>query len=181
MAMQKILIAAMAFSMSGAVAAEDAKPPIFRPAPSDEVAGTTPLSQMAGVRDSSATAQPAGEAPKRSEESESSSEKSEKVLRVQQALREKGYDPGEANGEWGSKTWAALRDYQKAQGLQATAKMDEATLGALGVREAGRDESGRPSYELLRRGAAGPAQADTQTQPLDAGATNFERGRDGRK
>ena len=57
----------------------------------------------------------------------------EKVKAVQQALKDKGHDPGELDGKMGPKTQAALREFQKAQGLQGNGRLDDKTIQALGV------------------------------------------------
>jgi uncharacterized protein (TIGR02594 family) len=42
----------------------------------------------------------------------------ESVRRIQQALKDKGFDPGDVDGVWGRNTTAAVRDFQKANGLK---------------------------------------------------------------
>ena len=42
-------------------------------------------------------------------------------------LKEKGYDPGPIDGIHGPRTEAALRDFQKAEGLEVTGDMNEET------------------------------------------------------
>ena len=56
------------------------------------------------------------------------------VIAMQQALKDKGYDPGPADGRMGPRTRAALRDYQKKEGLNPTGRWDEETGNRLGVR-----------------------------------------------
>ena len=46
---------------------------------------------------------------------------------AQQALQAKGYNPGPIDGIYGPRTSAALRDYQKAEGLKVTGEMDADT------------------------------------------------------
>lgn len=55
------------------------------------------------------------------------------MQRAQERLRSAGFDPGPADGVFGSKTRAALRQFQTAQGLPATGTLDERTRKALGV------------------------------------------------
>ncbi len=57
----------------------------------------------------------------------------EKVKAAQQALKDKGHDPGMVDGRMGPKTKAALRDFQKAQGIDATGRLDTKTMQSLGV------------------------------------------------
>ncbi len=58
------------------------------------------------------------------------------VRAAQQALRDKGYDPGPIDGKMGPKTTTALRQYQKAENLTATGKLDAPTADKLGVTSA---------------------------------------------
>jgi peptidoglycan hydrolase-like protein with peptidoglycan-binding domain len=50
---------------------------------------------------------------------------------AQQALQAKGYNPGPIDGIHGPRTSAALRDYQKAEGLKVTGQMDGDTRAKL--------------------------------------------------
>ena len=55
------------------------------------------------------------------------------VLDAQQALVDKGYDPGTVDGLWGGKTANALRAFQQDSDLPQTGKLDKATATLLGV------------------------------------------------
>jgi len=55
------------------------------------------------------------------------------VADVQTTLQEQGYYHGEVDGLVGPLTQEALADYQRAQGLETTAAIDEPTLAALGL------------------------------------------------
>ena len=55
------------------------------------------------------------------------------VADVQSTLQEQGYYHGEVDGLLGPQTQEALAAYQSAQGLDATASIDEPTLAALGL------------------------------------------------
>src|SRR4029079_9411741 len=57
----------------------------------------------------------------------------EQVRAVQQALKDKGHDPGDVDGKMGPKTQAALRDYQSKEGLKASGRLDAETMTKLGV------------------------------------------------
>jgi peptidoglycan hydrolase-like protein with peptidoglycan-binding domain len=50
---------------------------------------------------------------------------------AQQALQAKGYNPGPIDGIHGPRTSAALRDYQKAEGLKVSGEMDADTRAKL--------------------------------------------------
>jgi peptidoglycan hydrolase-like protein with peptidoglycan-binding domain len=55
------------------------------------------------------------------------------VRSAQQALQAKGMDPGPVDGIVGPRTQAALRAYQRDQNLPQTGRLDDQTLGKLGV------------------------------------------------
>jgi len=52
---------------------------------------------------------------------------------LQQALRDKGYDPGPIDGIQGPRTTAALKSYQQAENLETSGRADADTLGKLGI------------------------------------------------
>ena len=79
------------------------------------------------------------------------------VRQVQQQLSAKGHDAGAADGVWGSQTEKALKDFQQAQGLEASGELDERTLSALGV-AAGPSASGEGA------GAAAGGTAEPSTK-----------------
>lgn len=53
------------------------------------------------------------------------------VKGVQQALSAAGHDPGPIDGVVGPQTTAALKAYQKQNGLSVTGRLDDATLAKL--------------------------------------------------
>ena len=57
----------------------------------------------------------------------------ERVRRVQERLTAAGFDAGPADGEMGERTRAALREFQRARGLDPTGEPNERTLTELGV------------------------------------------------
>lgn len=59
--------------------------------------------------------------------------KQEQVKAVQQALKDKGHDPGEIDGVMGPKTQAAVKDFQSKEGLTASGQLDAETMSKLGV------------------------------------------------
>lgn len=56
------------------------------------------------------------------------------IKQVQQKLHEEGFDAGPVNGDFGSKTQAALAQFQLSRALPASGMLDDVTLSALGVR-----------------------------------------------
>ena len=57
----------------------------------------------------------------------------QEVKSAQDALKAKGYDPGASDGAMGPRTRAAVRNFQKAEGLRATGRLDADTRSKLGV------------------------------------------------
>ena len=55
------------------------------------------------------------------------------ITDVQQKLHELGFDAGPVNGQFGSKTQAALAQFQLSQTLPASGALDDATLRGLGL------------------------------------------------
>jgi peptidoglycan hydrolase-like protein with peptidoglycan-binding domain len=53
------------------------------------------------------------------------------VRSYQQALKDKGHDPGPIDGIHGPRTTAAVREYQKKEGLTVTGRLDDDSLGRL--------------------------------------------------
>jgi hyperosmotically inducible protein len=65
------------------------------------------------------------------------------VMATQQALKEKGFDPGPIDGIMGLRTVSALKDYQKSEHLAVTGRMDRDTTAKLGAKAEGSEK--RPS------------------------------------
>ena len=59
---------------------------------------------------------------------------SEFVRETQQALKNKGFDPGPVDGRMGQQTRAALRSYQQKNNLRADGRLSNSTLDSLGVK-----------------------------------------------
>ena len=58
---------------------------------------------------------------------------SEDIRKAQQSLNGKGYDAGPVDGVLGSRTRAAIRQYQASEKLTVTGRLDAETAGKLGV------------------------------------------------
>ena len=59
----------------------------------------------------------------------------EKIRQIQQALHEKGFEPGPADGILGARTKRAVRDFQDRYGITVSGELDNQTLYALGAPE----------------------------------------------
>ncbi|HTG96512.1 MAG TPA: peptidoglycan-binding domain-containing protein [Burkholderiales bacterium] len=55
------------------------------------------------------------------------------IGQVQERLRALGFDAGPVNGDFGSKTQAALAQFQLSLNIPASGQLDDETLNALGV------------------------------------------------
>jgi peptidoglycan hydrolase-like protein with peptidoglycan-binding domain len=67
------------------------------------------------------------------EKSEKSSQGSDEIRKLQEALKTKGEDPGTIDGHMGRKTHAAVRAFQKSNGLKVTGSVDQETADKLGI------------------------------------------------
>jgi peptidoglycan hydrolase-like protein with peptidoglycan-binding domain len=88
----------------------------------------------------------------------STMDRSARVRMAQQALQEKGYNPGPIDGVMGSKTRAALKEFQRKEGLEANGRLDMTTMSRLGM-EARTSET--PSSEPSASPATSPRGAKT--------------------
>lgn len=73
------------------------------------------------------------------------------VKKVQQALKDKGYDPGPVDGAMGARTIDAIKSFQSASNLQPTGTINAETAEKLGVQSSGSQSSSRSS-----RGSTAP-------------------------
>lgn len=90
------------------------------------------------------------------------------VMAVQQALKDKGHDPGAIDGVMGPKTRQAVRDFQQKEGLQATGRLDAGTRDKLGVQA--RTSSTDTSSPSASPATGGPSTgAATDSSPTGSG------------
>jgi peptidoglycan hydrolase-like protein with peptidoglycan-binding domain len=85
------------------------------------------------------------------------------VERMQKALKEQGHDPGPVDGVMGAQTSAALKAYQKKQGLRVTGQLDAETAAKLG-------ESGQAAAPSAQTGGDTKANAVDPAQATKTGA-----------
>jgi peptidoglycan hydrolase-like protein with peptidoglycan-binding domain len=95
------------------------------------------------------------------------------VREAQQALQDKGHDVGPIDGLMGPKTAAAVREFQQAQGLKATGRLDRETLSALNVQSTGMSDArsgmsrargtGSSSGPTVSSDAKSPSPSSTET------------------
>lgn len=65
------------------------------------------------------------------------------IEEAQSTLTKRGYDPGPADGYWGTRTETAVRKFQVDNGLDVTGALDAPTLAALGVTGPAQEELDR--------------------------------------
>ena len=82
------------------------------------------------------------------------------VEAVQEALTERGFEPGKIDGAMGSRTRNALREFQRSVGLPSSGEIDTATIAALGLEPPG-------SGETPPAGASPPTPAPGSGTALD--------------
>jgi peptidoglycan hydrolase-like protein with peptidoglycan-binding domain len=82
---------------------------------------------------------------------------------MQKALKEQGHDPGPVDGVMGAQTSAALKAYQKKQGLRVTGQLDAETAAKLG-------ESGQAAAPSAQTGGDTKANAVDPAQATKTGA-----------
>jgi len=72
------------------------------------------------------------------------------VRAAQEALKSKGFDPGELDGRMGPRTKAAISEFQRSTGLRETGRFDQATRSQLGVGSSDTSDSSSPSQPANR-------------------------------
>jgi opacity protein-like surface antigen len=67
----------------------------------------------------------------------------QQIRQIQQALNKQGFDAGHVDGKWGPETDKAVKDFQQAQKMRASGKLDQQTLQALGVNVTAQGRTGQ--------------------------------------
>ncbi len=91
------------------------------------------------------------------------------VKKVQQSLTDKGFHPGAVDGVMGPRTRAGIREYQKAENLPVTGRLDAETAGKF---EVGPESVGSHFKGVGREVSSGSKDAAheiTEGKPLAAG------------
>ncbi len=89
----------------------------------------------------------------------------DQIMQAQQALDQKGFQVGKADGIVGPRTERALRNFQQKQGLQQSGQLDEQTLAALGVSDnQGQNNNSSSQRETTGQGGM-KSPSGTQHQP----------------
>lgn len=92
------------------------------------------------------------------------------VAKAQKTLNDRGFRTGGVDGRMGPQTQAALVNFQRAEKLQPSGKLDRPTLAALGIQGPdGGAASGRQAYD---RATIRKAQETLNARGFKAGAPN---------
>jgi peptidoglycan hydrolase-like protein with peptidoglycan-binding domain len=136
------------------------------------VAGTALVSATALAGGDKQRQTQSGEQPEQHAQS-GAAQSQEVVKQAQQKLSQMGHDAGPADGIFGPKTQAALKEFQQAKGLNETGQLDSQTLAALQLSEsagaagpsgpAGQPASGSMSQDRPSEPSAS-GSADTKSQ-----------------
>lgn len=93
------------------------------------------------------------------------------VRQAQEKLKEQGYNAGAADGVYGPKTRAALKDFQRSQNIDPSGRLDEETLAGLGIESEGAAGSARgEATEQSSGSATGAVQEADDEEKLKPGA-----------
>ena len=95
------------------------------------------------------------------------------VMSMQQALKDKGHDPGPIDGRMGPHTRSALKSYQQAEGLKATGRLDSDTRARLGMATS---STVSPSASPSTTGTASDTRGDANVTSPNTPASTNEKG-----
>jgi len=91
------------------------------------------------------------------------------IKKVQETLRDKGFDPGPIDGVMGSQTRAAISQYQKSENLPVTGHLDGETAGKLGVGKESEKGDFKSAGKDVGRGGEGVGHEMKEGKPIAAG------------
>ena len=91
------------------------------------------------------------------------------IKKVQQTLRDKGFDPGPIDGHMGSQTREAISQYQKSENLPVTGHVDAQTADKLGVGPESVRDDFKAAGKDVGRGGEGVGHEMKQGKPIAAG------------
>ncbi len=91
------------------------------------------------------------------------------VKKAQDSLQDKGYYNGQIDGIAGPRTQKGIRQYQKAENLPITGRLDATTAGKLGVGPESVGGSLKGAGQEVGRGSKEAGHEITQGKPIAAG------------
>lgn len=93
----------------------------------------------------------------------------EDIEKVQKSLADKGFHPGNVDGVLGPRTRAGIREYQKAEKLPVTGRLDAETAGKLGVGPESIGGNFKGAGHEVAEGSKEAGHEMTEGKPLAAG------------
>lgn len=108
----------------------------------------------------------------------------EQLRAAQEALKKHGMYEGEVDGIMGPKTRAAIQEFQKNEGLEATGRLDQQTLSRLGVEEGGTPAASPPTggqQPQDKPASPPPAGGQQQDKPATGAGTSGDARGDSKK
>lgn len=92
---------------------------------------------------------------------------------AQQALQQRGFNPGPIDGRWGPQTANAVEDFQRANNMQVTGRLDSQVLQALNVNQSGSTQTGSSDRNRAYMGGGMVGTpSDTGTPSTGPGGTS---------
>ena len=98
----------------------------------------------------------------------------EEVRKIQQKLKDLGYQVGSVDGIFGLQTQKAVLEFQRSKGLNADGIVGQLTLAALGLSSGSAGQS-QTSVELLARVISAEARGEPYTGQVAVGAVILNR------
>ncbi len=109
---------------------------------------------------------PVAAAPRRSAQQQPTQER---YKEIQQALADKGYFSGTADGAWGPESSEALKRFQRDQNLTEDGKIGSLSLIALGLGPKRTPAAGQPANQSVEVGLGTP-KTESAPEPADVAA-----------
>ncbi len=95
------------------------------------------------------------------------------AMSAQEALNNRGFNAGTADGLWGGKSRTALKEFQKTNGLTASGELDAASLSALGVNKNSSNSQNAQLDEREKSVDEAPLAAEDFSSASDSAAEPF--------
>jgi peptidoglycan hydrolase-like protein with peptidoglycan-binding domain len=96
----------------------------------------------------------------------------EDVKSVQEALKDKGHNPGPIDGVMGPQTQQALRNFQRAQNIQQTGQLDSSTASALGVTLSSNSSMGNSSKGMGSSNSSSGMGSSNSSSGMSSGSSS---------
>lgn len=97
---------------------------------------------------------------------------------VQQALKDKGYDPGPIDGVMGAKTKEALKSFQSASNLSATGTLNSETAQKLGVQSSSSSAGSSSSMGTGKSGSSSSKGSGSMRSNDTRSSSDTTKGKD---